>query len=954
MAPTKTSGKAAPVSTHAILTGQPCNLPVWNDDQILQENWGTLPLSAVATNTPPPTGKDAARPPRSTTRDSGPGSSFSDAEGREVMTAMMEQFYVLDDPTGVVRSANLASSSSKTVAEADAAAAAAAAVEDAAHATKPAPMPTSKPAAANATKSKVKEKTNTSTSPATTGTLTKSPAEHDATTHTTKEENTCIELPVTWCRAAEVVQPFRPMVHLNQTPYVDPYMSIDGAAERVICTVQVVTAAERADSANGAHNTSSASTPALETAEVSNSPSSSSSKAHKLPHATSTDTANTTTTRQVHGAGDHSHSTRPNVSRKGKEVVEDGTPEMDVTTLRRHYPEVVTPVEELRNGDLAHWRQLPPDAAIRRYRALAPLMNPYDPTLIRGCAERPMELCEQRYSTAQRHKLAEVEALAALSYTPPFLMRAFHSVLLVLAQTPMLATRPSNNNGSSVLPPGFYLWELIYPHAPGTHHPIYNPNGKYAVKLFVEGAYRKVIVDDLLPVDALGRAIIGGVTGRRELWPALLAKALLKAWGPKAGPRMLCREPERVMAALLGNWMPEYVAARERHAGATWALYLMRYAAVTQRVGCDLTEQTTHEEKEKGENRVEEGETRRSAPTPPDARRRRRAGGEAVVPVTESPEAGRLLPSAGEERETEWWSRRTWMLCALRLSPPPHSDAGCMCDARDKAAESTVAQATDATQNPPPSANMSHETTTLLTGQPDTPAAATLHRMCGNRAEAEKGSRKDEDARDSDCNATLADATPQLFAILAVRPFRQTFAVLVESAPPDPHLHPSAILTRESSARDVQSLLSYGDHMALAGVSGSHAAGSHDSDGGKTSALAMKCCYTNHMNNNTVTTAVGQASTWRCRVWLTLEELMTAMDGLMVWRRLDQDYCYAVTVRAEPNAAGREAAQKNLVKTNVSPPPSPFSIPPPPPPPRRLGATRRSRSQRTCGCAGAR
>lgn len=76
-------------------------------------------------------------------------------------------------------------------------------------------------------------------------------------------------------------------------------------------------------------------------------------------------------------------------------------------------------------------------------------------------------------------------------------------------------------------PPPAFLWRAIYPQdASGT--PIYNSGGKYSVKLFVLGKWRRVDVDDRLPVDAEGNIVILTSAMRSEIWPALLTKALLK------------------------------------------------------------------------------------------------------------------------------------------------------------------------------------------------------------------------------------------------------------------------------------------------------------------------------------------------------------------------------------------------------------------------------------------
>lgn len=57
---------------------------------------------------------------------------------------------------------------------------------------------------------------------------------------------------------------------------------------------------------------------------------------------------------------------------------------------------------------------------------------------------------------------------------------------------------------------------------------LYNPAGKYAVKLFFMGCWRKVLVDDNIPFDALGRPLLPVSSNPLELWPLLLSKALLK------------------------------------------------------------------------------------------------------------------------------------------------------------------------------------------------------------------------------------------------------------------------------------------------------------------------------------------------------------------------------------------------------------------------------------------
>jgi len=81
----------------------------------------------------------------------------------------------------------------------------------------------------------------------------------------------------------------------------------------------------------------------------------------------------------------------------------------------------------------------------------------------------------------------------------------------------------------TVVPPSSYLWRSIYPQLPNGR-PAYNPSGRYIVKLFVGGNWRKIEIDDCFPIGSDGQVAIASSSEPLELWPSLLAKAVYLAY----------------------------------------------------------------------------------------------------------------------------------------------------------------------------------------------------------------------------------------------------------------------------------------------------------------------------------------------------------------------------------------------------------------------------------------
>lgn len=96
----------------------------------------------------------------------------------------------------------------------------------------------------------------------------------------------------------------------------------------------------------------------------------------------------------------------------------------------------------------------------------------------------------------------------------------------------------------------------MYPYDHILQQPVRSKNGKYVFRLYFNGCWRKVVIDDRLPASDGSRAL--HVLDRNNpslLWPALIEKAYLKVRGGYDFPGSNSGSDLWVLT----GWIPEQV-----------------------------------------------------------------------------------------------------------------------------------------------------------------------------------------------------------------------------------------------------------------------------------------------------------------------------------------------------------------------------------------------------------
>lgn len=165
-----------------------------------------------------------------------------------------------------------------------------------------------------------------------------------------------------------------------------------------------------------------------------------------------------------------------------------------------------------------------------------------------------------RLSSFQRERLANFRRVTEMSSSPLILARDMDA--LDISQScvtdcsvisALIACLQHDHRFQSGL-----ALDCLHPRDP-SGWPRLSPDGRYTAKLHCNGSFRRVVIDDYLPIDASGRLLCASAEGGKGFWPALLEKAYVKLHG---GYAMLGSIPSTDIHTFTG-WIPESISLRD-------------------------------------------------------------------------------------------------------------------------------------------------------------------------------------------------------------------------------------------------------------------------------------------------------------------------------------------------------------------------------------------------------
>ncbi|KAH0558636.1 hypothetical protein GP486_004710 [Trichoglossum hirsutum] len=197
------------------------------------------------------------------------------------------------------------------------------------------------------------------------------------------------------------------------------------------------------------------------------------------------------------------------------------------------------------------------------------LSNPYSDTAELGLSKRQLKVFDGWKRPSEMFPLLEGDATGGPTMSHDTMIDLAQDITAdcsVVASLCALAARverghPKVSSGSR--PPVLrsndalkLLGSVIFPYDQSKKVPLISASGKYTFKLYFNGCFRKVVIDDRLPRSCTARLLhVIDRNNPRLLWPALLEKAYLKVRGGYDFPG----SNSGTDLGLLTGWIPEQV-----------------------------------------------------------------------------------------------------------------------------------------------------------------------------------------------------------------------------------------------------------------------------------------------------------------------------------------------------------------------------------------------------------
>mmetsp|Transcript_714 Transcript_714/g.1111 ORF Transcript_714/g.1111 Transcript_714/m.1111 type:complete len:1182 (+) Transcript_714:38-3583(+) len=261
----------------------------------------------------------------------------------------------------------------------------------------------------------------------------------------------------------------------------------------------------------------------------------------------------------------------PDNSGKGgkKAKPKKGEVALDIETLK--YDKTIN----LPNGledQLAEWRPLNRLAEVTRKRFP---QNPFKTKGLQYIESGNLELDEIKPEELQEEEGEDAtEKKEHATYLLENKQKTNKETLLNYCQLPQFVDRGYNDNFRAYFSslafieqhcsqivasqPGHYLWELIYPKVDESTIPKASSFGYYFVKLYIDGDWRLIVVNNELPFNKDSKSIFPQ-SSHYEFWSAILLKGLLAAAG-EGNEHVVYEDPLFILKALLGPYLTEEFA----------------------------------------------------------------------------------------------------------------------------------------------------------------------------------------------------------------------------------------------------------------------------------------------------------------------------------------------------------------------------------------------------------